>query len=59
MIGLKAMQWGEIMFLAPLSVFLSIRPSVRWSIRFCVRSILFELLVVFTNNTAQMSSMMS
>ena len=47
------MKLGDILFLAPLSV----RPSVCRS-RFRVRSISFEPLVGFTNNFAQMSSMM-
>ena len=40
-------------------VSLSVRPSVRLSSRCSVRSIFFEPLVGFTNNSAQMSSMMS
>jgi len=51
------MKWGDIFFFAPLSV----RPSVRASIRpshFRVRSISFEPLVGFSNNFAQMLSMM-
>ena len=51
------MKWGDILFLAPLSV----RPSVRASVRpshFRVRSISLEPLVGFSNNYAQMSSMM-
>jgi len=51
------MKWGDILFLAPLSVCLSFCPSVCPSC-FCVRSISFEPLVGFTNNFAQMSSMM-
>jgi len=47
------MKWGDILFLAPLSVCPSVRPS-----HFHVRSISFEPLVGFTNNFAQMSSMM-
>jgi len=47
------MKWGDILFLAPLSV----RPSVRLS-HFLVRSISFEPLMGFSNNFAQMSSMM-
>ena len=47
------MKWGDILFLAPLSV----RPSVCPS-HFRVRSISFEPLVGFTNNFAQMSIMM-
>ena len=51
------MKWGDILFLAPLSVRPSVRPSVCPS-HFRVRSISFEPLVGFTNNFAQMSSMM-
>ena len=47
------MKWGDILFLAPLSVCPSVCPS-----RFRVRSISFEPLVGFTNNFAQMLSMM-
>jgi len=47
------MKWGDMLFLAQLSVC----PSVCLS-RFRVRSISFETLVGFTNNFAQMSSMM-
>jgi len=47
------MKWGDLLFLAPLSVC----PSVRLS-HFRVRSISFEPLVGFTNNVAQMSRMM-
>ena len=46
-------KWGDILFLAPLSVCLSVRLS-----HFRIRSISFEHLVGFTNNFAQMSSMM-
>ena len=55
------MKWGDILFLAPLSVCPSVRQSVCPSVRpshFRVRSISFEPLVGFTNNFAQMSSMM-
>jgi len=67
------MKWGDILFLAPLSVCPSDRPSDRPSVRpnvrpsvclsvcpshFRVRSISFEPLVGFTNNFAQMSRMM-
>jgi len=59
------LKWGEVLFLAPLSVCLYVRPSVRASdrppvrpSRFRVLSIFFEPLVGFTNNFAQMSSMM-
>ena len=59
------MKWGDILFLAPLSVRPSVCPSVRPSVRpsvcpshFRVRSISFEPLVRFENNFAQMSSMM-
>ena len=55
------MKWGDILFLAPLSVCSSVRLSVRLSVRpslFRVRSISFEPLVGFSNNFAQMSSMM-
>jgi len=48
------MKWGDILFLALLSV----RPSVRPSVTLRVRSISFEPLVGFTNNFAQMSSML-
>jgi len=51
------MKWGDILFLAPLSVCLSVCPSVCPS-HFRIRSISFEPLVGFTNNFAQMSSMM-
>jgi len=48
------MKWGDILFLAPLSVRrLSVCPST-----FCVRSTSFEPLVGLRNNFAQMSSMM-
>jgi len=50
------MKWGDILFIAPfvcLSVRLSVCPS-----HFRVRSKSFEPLVGFTNNFAQMSSMM-
>jgi len=60
-IYVSPIKWGDILFLAPLSVCpsvcLSVRPSVRPS-HFRVRSISFEPLVGFTNNFAQMSSMM-
>ena len=49
------------MFLAPLSVRPSVRLSVRPSVRpslFHVRSISFAPLVGFSNNLAQMTSMM-
>jgi len=55
------MKWGDMLFLAPLSVCPSVRPCVRPSVRpshFLVRSISFEPLVGFLNNFAQMSSMM-
>jgi len=63
------MKWGDILFLAPLSVCLSVCSSVRLSVRlsvrpsvcltvFRVRSISFEPLVGFTNNFALMTSMM-
>ena len=56
------LKWRDILFLAPLSVrpssvHLSVRPSVCPS-HFRVRSISFRPLVGFTNNFAQMSSMM-
>jgi len=58
-------KWGDILFLAPLSVRPSVRPSVSPSVRlsvrpshFRVRFISFEPLVGFSNNFAQMSSMM-
>jgi len=47
------MKWGDILFLALLSVCPSVCPS-----RFRVLSISFEPLVGYTNNFAQMSSMM-
>jgi len=56
------MKWGDILFYLRC---LSVRPSVRLSVcifvcpsRFRVCSISFEPLVGFTNNFAQMSSMM-
>ena len=51
-------KWGDILFLALLSV----RPSVRLFVcpsRFRVHSISVETLVGFSNNFAQMSSIMS
>jgi len=42
------MKWGDVLFLAPLSVCLSVCPS-----RFRVRSISFESLVGYTNNKCQ------
>jgi len=54
------MKWGDILFLAPLSVCLFARLFVCPSVcppLFQVRSISFEPLVGFTNNFAQMSSM--
>jgi len=47
-------KWGDILLLALLSVLPSLRPSV------ClfVRSISFEPIVGFTNNSAPMSSLM-
>jgi len=69
---LPHMKWWDLLFLAPLSVCLSARPSVRPPARpptrspvrpsvrpsrlNCVRSISFEPLVGFTNNSAHMSS---
>ena len=47
------MKWGDLLFLAPLSVCPSVCPSC-----FRVRSISFEPLVGFTNYFAQMSAMM-
>ena len=52
---LPPMKWGYILFLAPLSVRPSVCPSVRHTF---VCSISLEPLVGFTNNFAQMSSMM-
>jgi len=51
------MKWGDILFLAPLSVRPSVHPSVRPS-HFRVRSLCFEPLVGFSSNFAKMSSMM-
>jgi len=59
--NVSPMKWKDILFLAPLFVCLSIRLSDRQSVcpsHFRVRSISFKALVGFTNNFAQMSSMM-
>ena len=56
-------KWEDILFLAPLSICpsvrLSVRPSVRPSVRLSARhTFVSEPLVGFSNNFAQMSSMM-
>ena len=55
-IYVSPIKWGDILFLAPLSVRPCVRPSVRPS-HFRVHSISFEPLVGLLNNFAQMSSM--